>query len=229
MTHTGHQDAGVRPVATRSCRVAFQNYRALDGDDALPTKPLRPITSTVTIDPVVHAYATIGLRPGASAQELKQRYKQLVRTWHPDRWANDPVNQAEAAQKMRAINAAYATLHRVQTAPRVSPEPPAPQHEHPADHWSVSHRSMTDEELDAIVNAIGDRSYVSVALRALAWMAPLAGAYVACYSSRTVESAPFREPLSTRDLTMGVLLFATSMAVLLWQKWTDRKRRTSLR
>lgn len=183
----------------------------------------------MTIDLVAHAYATIGLRPGASARELKDQYRKLVKTWHPDRWANDPVNQAEAAQRMRAINAAYATLHRAQTTRRVEPQPPAPQHDPPADHWSVSHRSMTDEELDAIVNAIGNQSYVSVALRALAWMAPLAVSYVACYRPRTVDSAPFREPLSRRDLTMGVLLFATGIGVLVWQKWSARKRRTSLR
>ena len=88
---------------------------------------------------------------------------------------------------------------------------------------------MTDEELDAIVNAIGNQSYVSVALRALAWMAPLAVSYVACYRPRTVDSAPIREPLSRRDLTMGVLLFATGIGVLVWQNWSARKRRTSLR
>jgi hypothetical protein len=176
----------------------------------------------VTLDPVAHAYATIGLRPSASAQELKQQYKQLVKTWHPDRWANDPVNQAEAAQKMRAVNAAYATLHRVQTTAAVAPKPPQ---EHPADHWSVSHRSMTDEELDAIVRAIGNESYVSGVLRTLAWLLPIAASYVACYSPRTVRSAPFREPLSTRDLTMGVLLFAAGIAVFVSQKWTAIKRR----
>src|SRR5690349_1827679 len=100
----------------------------------------------MTLDPVAHAYATIGLRPGAASQELKQRYKQLVKTWHPDRWANDPVNQAEAAQKMRAINAAYATLHREQTSQRVGSNQPTPP-DHPADHWSASHRAMTPEEL----------------------------------------------------------------------------------
>lgn len=183
----------------------------------------------MTIDPVAHAYATIGVRPGASAQELKQRYKQLVKTWHPDRWANDPVNQAEATQKMRAINAAYAELHRVQTAPRVVRTPPsAPPREHPETHWSVSHRSMTDEELDAIVNAIGNESLVSGMLRNVAWMAPLAGAFVVCQPHKRADLLTW-EPMRTRDVVMAATLFTTSIVVLLRQKWAARSGRSSIR
>jgi hypothetical protein len=182
----------------------------------------------MTIDPVAHAYATIGLRPGASARELKQQYKRLVKTWHPDRWASDPVSQAEAAQKMRAINAAYATLHRLQTAAQGPPaSPPASSHANPADHWSASHRSMTREELDAIVDAIGNDSYVSGVLRALAWVLPFAGAIAATRPRRDLDG--FAIPLTTREVTMAGLLFSTGIAVLAWQKWIERTRRNALR
>ncbi|HET9834102.1 MAG TPA: J domain-containing protein, partial [Vicinamibacterales bacterium] len=164
------------------------------------------------------AYATIGLRSGASARELKEQYRKLAKTWHPDRWSNDPVSQAEAAQRMRAINDAYATLHRVQTAARVAAPPPR---EHPADHWSVSHRSMTDEELDAIVRAIGSESDVSGVLRALAWMLPFAAAFVVLQPKR--QTALFTTGPTRRDLVMGAILFSTGVLVLIYQKLTKRR------
>jgi curved DNA-binding protein CbpA len=54
-----------------------------------------------------HAYAVLGLSPPVSEPRLKQRYKVLVRRWHPDRFQNDPAGQAEAAVRLRNINIAY--------------------------------------------------------------------------------------------------------------------------
>jgi hypothetical protein len=62
------------------------------------------------------AYATLGLPSGASERAVRKRYRALVRRWHPDRFARDPRSQAEAAERMRAINQAYELLK----------EPPAP-------------------------------------------------------------------------------------------------------
>jgi hypothetical protein len=92
-------------------------------------------------DEVERAYATLGLAPGASPDEIKARYKALVRKWHPDRYESDPAGQAEAAQQMRTINHAYQVLE--DTAPDPSParrpegrheevgQPPAPAHRTP--------------------------------------------------------------------------------------------------
>jgi len=174
----------------------------------------------VTVDPVARAYATIGLRPGASARELKEQYRKLAKTWHPDRWANDPVSQAEAAQRMRAINEAYATLHRLRRT-RTSRRVEAPSAPHEADHWSTSHRSLTDAELDAIVGAIGGGSYFSLVLRALAWMAPMAAAFVVIQ--------PIRQPDLTvvgptrSDAIIGAVLFATGVFVFVYQLLTKRR------
>lgn len=59
-----------------------------------------------------HAYAVLELSPPVSEARLKQRYKTLVRRWHPDRYQADSVGQAEAAQKLRDINVAYQTVAR---------------------------------------------------------------------------------------------------------------------
>jgi hypothetical protein len=177
-----------------------------------------------SVDPVARAYATIGLRPGASARELKEQYKRLVKTWHPDRWANDPISQAEASQRMRAINDAYATLHRlrVDEAPRrAEPKPPAAQ---PIDHRPIPHRTLTDEELDAIVAAIGGDSFVSRAVSFLAWFAPMAAALVPIMPQRSGRVRSYALPNTARDWTISAVLFSTGVAVLLYQKTAKRRK-----
>ncbi len=75
-------------------------------------------------DPLRQAYATLGVPQDASRRTLKARRKALVRQWHPDRFQNDPMGQAEATERMRAINDAYETV--LDSLSRKSPSPPAP-------------------------------------------------------------------------------------------------------
>lgn len=48
-------------------------------------------------------YETLGLRQGASEEEVKKAYKALAKKYHPDVTGNDPA----AAKKMQEINSAY--------------------------------------------------------------------------------------------------------------------------
>ena len=48
-------------------------------------------------------YETLGLKRGASEDEVKRAYKSLAKKYHPDVTGNDPA----AAKKMQEINAAY--------------------------------------------------------------------------------------------------------------------------
>jgi molecular chaperone DnaJ len=52
-----------------------------------------------------HAYAELGLRPGASQSEVKRAWRRLASQWHPDR--ND---SAEASARMQRINLALAQI-----------------------------------------------------------------------------------------------------------------------
>ncbi len=113
---------------------------------------------------IARAYATIGVPRGASAREIKQQYKRLVRTWHPDRWINDPLAHAEAASRMRLINNAYTTLAQLLTREQQRSAPPR--------------RGLTKEELDAIVEAIGTESPLTRWIRTLVWMLPLGTAFL---------------------------------------------------
>jgi molecular chaperone DnaJ len=51
-------------------------------------------------------YETLGVREGASQEEIKQAYRELVKKYHPDRYGDNPL-QDLAGEKMRDINEAY--------------------------------------------------------------------------------------------------------------------------
>jgi molecular chaperone DnaJ len=55
-------------------------------------------------------YAVLGIRPGASSEEIKKAYRELVFRYHPDR---NPGDQ-EAETKIREINAAYEVLSDIE-------------------------------------------------------------------------------------------------------------------
>ncbi len=72
----------------------------------------------------------LGMKPGASAQEIKAAYRDLAKVWHPDRFAHDPRLQQKAQDKLKEINEAYEALisgkfTRRATNARPSTEPTA--------------------------------------------------------------------------------------------------------
>jgi len=56
-------------------------------------------------------YEILGLRHGASEDEVKQAYRDLVKVWHPDRFSHDPRLQVKAQEKLKDINEAYTKLN----------------------------------------------------------------------------------------------------------------------
>ena len=69
-------------------------------------------------------HETLGLRPGATRDELKTAYRDMAKVWHPDRFAHDPRLQSMAQEKLKEINEAYKQL----TSPR-PPRARRPSHE----------------------------------------------------------------------------------------------------
>lgn len=72
----------------------------------------------------------LGMKPGASVQEIKAAYRDLAKVWHPDRFAHDPRLQEKAQDKLKEINEAYEALisgryTRSAGNARPSTEPPA--------------------------------------------------------------------------------------------------------
>jgi hypothetical protein len=63
---------------------------------------------------IASAYATLGLKKGASMGEISTAYKDLARVHHPDKVAKlKPEESENSEQRMKEINAAYAVLKRV--------------------------------------------------------------------------------------------------------------------
>jgi molecular chaperone DnaJ len=54
-------------------------------------------------------YEVLGVREGASQEEIKQAYRELVKKYHPDKYGDNPL-QDLAGEKMREINQAYDSL-----------------------------------------------------------------------------------------------------------------------
>jgi len=53
-------------------------------------------------------YAILGIKEGASLQEIKKAYKRSVKKWHPDFHPDEP----ECLEKIKDINEAYEVLSR---------------------------------------------------------------------------------------------------------------------
>ena len=53
----------------------------------------------------------LGIDAGATAEQVRQAYIDLVKRWHPDQFAYDPALQKDAEAKLKEINEAYKELH----------------------------------------------------------------------------------------------------------------------
>lgn len=63
-------------------------------------------------------YDTLGVTPGASTDEIRQRYKFLVLAFHPDRFSRNAEHHALAEQRIKQINEAYRVLSEPQARAR---------------------------------------------------------------------------------------------------------------
>ncbi|MCM2313641.1 MAG: DnaJ domain-containing protein [Thermoanaerobaculia bacterium] len=55
-------------------------------------------------------YRLLDLQPGASPEEVKRAHRDLNKVWHPDRFGDDLALRAKAEEKLKSINAAYASI-----------------------------------------------------------------------------------------------------------------------
>jgi tetratricopeptide (TPR) repeat protein len=87
-----------------------------------------------------HAYSILGLNIGASQDEIKQAYRDLVKIWHPDRFT-DVEQKLEAEERIKQINAAYEKLKSIEFGSSIKPDPvPEPQKKEPSNPVKSTHK-----------------------------------------------------------------------------------------
>lgn len=59
------------------------------------------------MDEISECYRILDIEPGASLEDVKRSYRELVKVWHPDRFRGDSKLQAKAEEKLKRINIAY--------------------------------------------------------------------------------------------------------------------------
>lgn len=59
-------------------------------------------------------YSVLGVNPSASDEEIKKAYRELVKKYHPDSYANNPLADL-AEEKMKEVNEAYDAIVKMRT------------------------------------------------------------------------------------------------------------------
>jgi curved DNA-binding protein CbpA len=62
------------------------------------------------VSDIARCYGILGLEPGASAEEVKQAWRDLAQVWHPDRFAGNERLRQKAQEKLTEVNEAYQVL-----------------------------------------------------------------------------------------------------------------------
>ncbi|MCF8128250.1 MAG: J domain-containing protein [Deltaproteobacteria bacterium] len=61
---------------------------------------------------ITKSYKTLDLKTGASINDVRKAYKDMVRVWHPDRFADNIRLRAKANEKLKEINLAYSEIKK---------------------------------------------------------------------------------------------------------------------
>ncbi|MGG6294251.1 DnaJ domain-containing protein [Leptolyngbya sp. AN02str] len=136
-------------------------------------------------------YETLGLKPGASAAEIKAAYRDLAKQWHPDRFMSNRQEASIAEEKLKAINEAYRLLREAKAweQPHMSPQSPVSPSQ-PQTRSQSSSRPMVRTRAanaqvyyDMATEAVGARNYPE-ALEYLRAAIRMDGQYAEAYKFR---------------------------------------------
>jgi hypothetical protein len=76
-------------------------------------------------------FRTLDLVPGASLDQIKQAYRDLVQIWHPDRFQHSPRLRRKAEERLKEINASFEKLVSFSRGSGWHETPPAPPRQEP--------------------------------------------------------------------------------------------------
>lgn len=154
---------------------------------------------------LARAYATLDLPRGSSPGEAVRQYRRLAKRWHPDRYAGDRVAEAEASQRMREINVAFArvrpTLRR--PAPRQTPRASATK----ASAEPLVGGRLRRDNLDAIVDAMAGPTMFETLFQLA-----VRGALIAGGLTLILLGSRYGKPL---DVALGGAMLAMALSLTL--------------
>src|SRR5437660_1059859 len=81
------------------------------------------------MDEIAKLYSVLELHAGATTEEVRDAYLDLVKVWHPDRYQKEsPRLRGKAEQKLKAINEAYERIRGIHSgsSSRRTSEPERP-------------------------------------------------------------------------------------------------------
>jgi len=64
---------------------------------------------------ITRCYKILELKNGSSIDDARAAYKDMVRVWHPDRFASNPRLRVKANEKLKEINLAYSEIRKLWT------------------------------------------------------------------------------------------------------------------
>ena len=70
------------------------------------------------------SYRALGVKPGATLQEIKRSYRESLKFFHPDRHQNSPTLLLKATEQTKKLNIAYERVLKSLGGARVSPTKP---------------------------------------------------------------------------------------------------------
>jgi len=59
---------------------------------------------------IQRSFEILELDPGATEDDARQAYKDIVNVWHPDRFSANPRLKEKAEQKLKEVNLAYEAI-----------------------------------------------------------------------------------------------------------------------
>jgi hypothetical protein len=160
-------------------------------------------------------------------EEVRATYRELVKVWHPDRFANDPGLRAKADRRLQEINRAYAVLQdRAETvepprkptppphaSPPQAPTPPSTDHSTPP---STDHSTppSTDHSTPRSTDQWTPARWSLALLVIIGLLTGAAVVGVVLMLVRPTQQAPAPRPISGTDLLAAPLAGDGSLIVL---------------
>ena len=100
---------------------------------------------------VDECYRMLEVRPGASLEEIRQAWRDLVQVWHPDRFKASSRLHQKAQERLKAINLAYETLKNGDSPEFLGAEPERPSAYNPDNH---GRRGQEPDMLEALAEGV---------------------------------------------------------------------------